>query len=378
MRGATSPPSSVHNVNATSVPKIPAKPNLSARDIPCRISFPGVAYAPNGFRTVVGDHERAIGCDRDAHGPAPHRAIGVDETRNEILVLALGVPVIERHANDFISRARGAVPGTVLGGEYVALILRRKLRSLVKGHSERSAMRPQQNVGHDGLLPQFRLLGQTGVVVITHVIPGPAVEAAFFNGSDVVGNKVVADHVPFVYRAPELPGVGIDRDTGWIANSRSVDLHEFTFGRELENVGAVMLAWMRIGIVNVGSRADGDKELAAVQREGKIARPMAAARRQFIDDRLRRTAGLQIAIVIGIAHNGVRIAEIDPLRIIAKRIKRNPVIHLQTCCEDGLLFGLAVLQPAKDLHLPGIALRDEQVSIRSFYDLARGSNSGYI
>ena len=110
-----------------------------------------------------------------------------------------------------------------------------------------------------------------------HVVPGPAVEAALLDVGDVVGDEVVAEGVALVGGAPELAGGGIDGLADAVANAPGVDLDELALGRELEHVGAVEFLGVGVGVVDVGVRADGGEELAAVLREDEVAGPVAAA-----------------------------------------------------------------------------------------------------
>ncbi len=94
---------------------------------------------------------------------------------------------------------------------------------------------------------------------------------------DVVGDEVVAQSVALVGGAPELAGGGVDGLADTVANARSVDLDEFARGREFEHVGAVEFFGVGVGVVDVGVGADGGEELGAVEGEGEIAGPVAAA-----------------------------------------------------------------------------------------------------
>ena len=71
-----------------------------------------------------------------------------------------------------------------------------------------------------------------------------------------------------------------------------------------------------------------DVHLLAVEREGDVARPVAAAAQQaaardVVDDRLGLAARVEIAVAIGEAHDGVGVADVDPLRIRAGRVERD-------------------------------------------------------
>ena len=94
-------------------------------------------------------------------------------------------------------------------------------------------------------------LGQPWVLVAAHVVPGPAVEAAFFDGCDVVGHEMIAQVVAFIGGAPKLAGGGIDGLADTVADAVRVDLDELAFRRVFENIGAVKLAGMGVGVVDI-------------------------------------------------------------------------------------------------------------------------------
>ena len=121
-------------------------------------------------------------------------------------------------------------------------------------------------------------LREARVLVAAHVVPGPAVEAAFLDRGDVVGDEVVAEVVALVGGAPELAGGGIDGLADAVADAGGVDLDELAFGGVLEDVGAVELLGMGVGVVDVGAGADGDEHVLAVFGEDDVAGPVAAAR----------------------------------------------------------------------------------------------------
>ena len=156
------------------------------------------------------------------------------------------------------------VGGDDLGGEVDALAV----LGLVGG--ERGRLRIGAGAVGAGV-------GETRVVVAAHVIPGPAVEAALLDRGDVVGDQVVAEVVALVGGAPELAGGGVDGFADAVADAVGVDLDELALGSELEDVGAVELAGVGVGVVHVGAGADGDEHVFAVLGEDDVARPVAAA-----------------------------------------------------------------------------------------------------
>src|SRR4051794_19899760 len=91
------------------------------------ISFAGAGDAPDSFRAVVGDQQRAIGCDRHAYRAAPHVFAIYHKTGHEVFILARGFAgLMEWNADELVSDARGAIPGAVFGGEDITFVFVRK------------------------------------------------------------------------------------------------------------------------------------------------------------------------------------------------------------------------------------------------------------
>src|ERR1700676_4935379 len=149
-----------------------------------------VTDTPDGVRTVIGYEERAVGRHGDADRASPDVAVVDHKTGDEILVLATGLAgLMHRYSDHFVPGANGSVPRAVLGGEDIAAIFGGKLRTLIKDHFERSIVGLQENIGDDGLVFQFGMLAAVARILMgADVPPGPTVEAALLNMSDVVGN----------------------------------------------------------------------------------------------------------------------------------------------------------------------------------------------
>src|ERR1022692_4812869 len=128
--------------------------------------------------------------------------------------------------------------------EQIAAVFRWELRPVVEGQPERGTVRLQQNVGDyyriDGLVGgpgQFR----SWIFVLADIEPGPAIEAVFLNRRDVIGDEIVAQVVALVDGAPDFTGRRVNAQANRVANTRGVDLDEFSFRRVFENVGAMFL-----------------------------------------------------------------------------------------------------------------------------------------
>src|ERR1700733_14967527 len=69
-----------------------------------------VRHTPDGPRTVIGDHQRAILGDSHAHRPAPHIALLGNEAHQKIFKLAGRLALLHRHSDDLVADTAGPVP----------------------------------------------------------------------------------------------------------------------------------------------------------------------------------------------------------------------------------------------------------------------------
>jgi len=154
----------------------------------------------------------------------------------------------------------------VFRGECVAVILTWELAiGGVESHLKRSHVGLNENVGSDHFGGEIDALAGLGLVrgercrlkvgagavgaglleawvlEAAHIVPGPAVETALLDRGHIVGNKMVAQVVAVVGRAPQLTGDGIDGFTHAVADAGGVHLDELSFGSVLEDVGAMEL-----------------------------------------------------------------------------------------------------------------------------------------
>src|ERR1700722_313376 len=93
---------------------------------------------------------------------------------------------------------------------------------------------------------------QSRILIASHVPPRPTIESAIFDVRNVIGHQIVAEAVAFVYRTPQLAGLGVEgQAAARVTNSIGINLHSRAVGIELENVCAILFARMRIRIVDV-------------------------------------------------------------------------------------------------------------------------------
>src|SRR2546429_518098 len=92
---------------------------------------------PDQLALVVADEERSVSGYRDTHWASPHAVGGRDESGQKVLVLTSRHAVLDRHTDDLVARPAGAIPGAVLGGKRVSVVLGGKLGPRVEDHLER-------------------------------------------------------------------------------------------------------------------------------------------------------------------------------------------------------------------------------------------------
>src|SRR6476620_3862950 len=90
------------------------------------------------------------------------------------------------------------------------------------------------------------------ILVCAHIPPRPAIESTFLNVRDVIRDEVIAESIPLIHRAPQLAGLRTHSDSSArIANAVRMYLELAVRGVAGENVGAILLPGVRVGIVDV-------------------------------------------------------------------------------------------------------------------------------
>src|SRR5215469_9742572 len=253
----------------------------------------------------------------------------------------------------------------MLRGKDIALIFRWELFAAVEDQLEGSTMSLQEHIGDKSLVLQFRMLAlMTGILMPAYVPPGPPVETAGIDVSDVIRNEIVTQTVAFIDRAPKLPRFWIDRQpSAGIANSVSVNAHARAVRIELEDVGAVFLLGGCVGVVNVRCRPHRDEHFLAVRTELYIARPVVSSVRK-INEMLRSSACLQIAILIRKSNYGICVSDIDPFRIISDRIECDTVRLIESGGEYSCLPCFSVFRDSAEYpDYPAAIFRQENVAV---------------
>src|SRR6476620_12486892 len=93
----------------------------------------------------------------------------------------------------------------------------------------------------------------TRVLMISDVIPRPAVKSAGTDAADVVGRQIFADLIPLVCAHPQLVCAWPKRDADGVANSPSVNLLPAAVRIKLEDTRAI---FFRSVIRHIRARAD--------------------------------------------------------------------------------------------------------------------------
>src|SRR5215469_16976499 len=111
---------------------------------------------------------------------------------------------------------------------------------------------------------------------------------------------------------------------------------------------------MRIRVINIRVRANRDKHLRAVLREDDVSCPVAAAAQapapRKVGKLLGGATGFHVAILVGEAHHGISVADIDPLGILPGGIERNPEGLAQSIGEFLYLLRFAVSADSAEDH----------------------------
>lgn len=83
----------------------------------------GVCDAPNASRAVVRDIERSIAACSNTNRTAPDLTVFGYESSEKVFITSIGVAIVHGNPDDLVTGASGAVPGAVLGGKGVAVVL---------------------------------------------------------------------------------------------------------------------------------------------------------------------------------------------------------------------------------------------------------------
>src|SRR5438067_4529723 len=111
------------------------------------------------------------------------------------------------------------------------------------------------------------------ILMISDVIPRPAVKSAGTYAADVVGWQIFADLVPLVCAHPKLVCTWPKRDADGVANSPSVNVLSAAVRIKLENARAI---GFRSAIGDVRARTNRDVPFVDIRGKNDVARPVSA------------------------------------------------------------------------------------------------------
>src|SRR5438874_6769114 len=154
------------------------------------------------------------------------------------------------------------------------------------------------------------------ILMISDVIPRPAVKSAGTHTADVVGRQIFTNFVALIRTHPQLIAAGTKCDSYSIANSPRMDFSIRTIGIELEDSRAI---GFRSVVGNIRARTDGDVHLFAIRREDDVACPMSAAAqmcgatREMCAQLFGWATCFEIAIAIGKSNYAVGIRDVEKL-----------------------------------------------------------------
>src|SRR6266480_1255202 len=115
------------------------------------------------------------------------------------------------------------------------------------------------------------------ILMISDVIPRPAVKSAGTHAADVVWRQIFADLVPLVCAHPKLVFAWPKRDADGVANSPGVNLLPATVRIKLEDARAI---FFRGVIRHIRARADRHVHFFTIRRKHNASCPMSATEQQ--------------------------------------------------------------------------------------------------
>src|SRR5213596_2173837 len=111
------------------------------------------------------------------------------------------------------------------------------------------------------------------ILMISDVIPRPAVKSTGTHAADVVGWQIFADLVPLICAHPELVCAWPKRDADSVANSPGVNLLPAAVRTKLEDTRAILF---RSVIRHIRARTDRHVHFFTIRRKHNASCPMSA------------------------------------------------------------------------------------------------------
>src|SRR5258708_4158680 len=90
------------------------------------------------------------------------------------------------------------------------------------------------------------------ILMSADVPPRPPIKSPLLHMRNVIRDKVVAERIAFIHRAPQLACLGVDCDSAsCVPNAVSINLQLAGFRITCKDVGTIFFRWGRIGVVVV-------------------------------------------------------------------------------------------------------------------------------
>src|ERR1043166_1828885 len=204
--------------------------------------LPSVTHPPDRLVSIFAEKQTAIFRNREADRPPPNVSLRRHEPGDEIFVIAPRLPgrFVEGHTHDLVTGPPLAVPGAVKGREEVAFVLRRELSAVIETKIERGRVALHEDVGHNNLAGQLRMLPVVPrVLVVAEIEPWPAVESARLHAANVVRHQILAQPVPLVRAHPKLARARAEGDPEGVTDSPGENVAPGAVRIELEDAGAI-------------------------------------------------------------------------------------------------------------------------------------------
>src|SRR4030095_9863950 len=164
------------------------------------------------------------------------------------------------------------------------------------------------------------------ILMISDVIPRPAVKSAGTHAADVVGRQIFADLVPLVCAHPKLVCAWPKGDADGVANSPGVNLLLTAVRIKLKDARAI---FFRRVIRHIRARSNRYVHFFTVRRKDNTSCPVPTTAhqpsgRQMCRELLGWSARFKIAVAIGKSNDAISIRDVQKLRVAAWWIKSDP------------------------------------------------------
>src|SRR3974390_1280460 len=142
-----------------------------------------------------------------------------------------------------ITRPPSLVRRAMLCHKCIAAVLRGKLRAIVESHFHRGRVSLNQNVRSGDPVFQIGTLStMMGVLMVAEVVPRPPEEGAVLDPGDEIRDKIIAEPVALVDRAPKVACLRMNSQADAVAQPACKYPPIFSVRIEDQNRGSVAIA----------------------------------------------------------------------------------------------------------------------------------------